>query len=50
MYLFRISFIKWGPLWPWLYSSWIYYLCNQCLSPHKTSTQSDIGVKNDPDA
>ena len=25
---------QWGPLWPWLYGSWIYnYLCNQCLSP-----------------
>ena len=23
-----------GPLWSWLYGSWIYnYLCNQCLSP-----------------
>ena len=23
-------------LWSWSYSSWIYYyLCNQCLSPHK---------------
>ena len=25
-----------GPLWSWLYGSWIYnYLCNQCLSPLK---------------
>jgi hypothetical protein len=22
-----------GPSWSWSYSSWIYYLCNQCLSP-----------------
>ena len=22
-----------GPSWLWSYGSWIYYLCNQCLSP-----------------
>ena len=33
-FVLSVSFWKWGPSWPWSYTSWIYsYLCNQCLSP-----------------
>jgi hypothetical protein len=33
-----------GPLWPWLYGSWIYnYLCNQPITTDVVSSNLDQG-------
>jgi hypothetical protein len=33
IYQYPPTHVKTQRSWPWSYGSWIYYLCNQCLSP-----------------
>jgi hypothetical protein len=38
--------LKMGQSWSWSYGSWIYYyLCNQCLSPHKLWVRIPLMVR-----